>query len=286
MSDVITIPSRSGSLTIDFENQKLIYDRGGTVAETAGLLPMVINMNEITDIELRKPSFTKLGACNIIVNGIRYVTAGKPYDMTQFTASNKSDFAVLESALRRILSDYNLSGFKEDQSVLAPQEVYDGPKDDGVIYKFTNNSNSTLRVYEDYIIIKHSGVINALSKGGAKGEKRINYNAISALEYKKASTIAPDVIQFSLYGSDRGGGNLSAAGDENSIMFDAGKNQLTQEIVDYIERRRTELSKPQASQVIQAVSPAEELKKMKELLDMGIITQEEFDAKKKQLLGL
>ena len=29
-----------------------------------------------------------------------------------------------------------------------------------------------------------------------------------------------------------------------------------------------------------------ELKKMKELLDMGIITQEEFDAKKKQLLGL
>ena len=31
---------------------------------------------------------------------------------------------------------------------------------------------------------------------------------------------------------------------------------------------------------------AEELKKMKELLDMGIITQEEFDAKKKQLLGL
>ena len=34
------------------------------------------------------------------------------------------------------------------------------------------------------------------------------------------------------------------------------------------------------------VGSMEELKKMKELLDMGIITQEEFDAKKKQLLGL
>ena len=33
-------------------------------------------------------------------------------------------------------------------------------------------------------------------------------------------------------------------------------------------------------------SNAEELKKYKELLDMGVITQEEFDAKKKQLLGL
>ena len=35
-----------------------------------------------------------------------------------------------------------------------------------------------------------------------------------------------------------------------------------------------------------AVSNAEELKKYKELLDGGVITQEEFDAKKKQLLGL
>lgn len=32
--------------------------------------------------------------------------------------------------------------------------------------------------------------------------------------------------------------------------------------------------------------PYEEIKKVKELLDMGIITQEEFDEKKKQLLGL
>lgn len=35
-----------------------------------------------------------------------------------------------------------------------------------------------------------------------------------------------------------------------------------------------------------AVSPVEEIKKYKELLDMGILTQEEFDTKKKQLLGL
>ena len=35
-----------------------------------------------------------------------------------------------------------------------------------------------------------------------------------------------------------------------------------------------------------AAFPVEELKNLKELLDMGILTQEEFDAKKKQLLGL
>lgn len=35
-----------------------------------------------------------------------------------------------------------------------------------------------------------------------------------------------------------------------------------------------------------STSSADELKKFKDLLDSGIITQEEFDAKKKQLLGL
>ena len=35
-----------------------------------------------------------------------------------------------------------------------------------------------------------------------------------------------------------------------------------------------------------SVSAADEIKKYKELLDSGIISQEEFDAKKKQLLGL
>ena len=33
-------------------------------------------------------------------------------------------------------------------------------------------------------------------------------------------------------------------------------------------------------------SAADEILKFKELLDMGVLTQEEFDAKKKQLLGL
>jgi predicted Zn-dependent peptidase len=43
-----------------------------------------------------------------------------------------------------------------------------------------------------------------------------------------------------------------------------------------------------ATEIKQEIQPssADELKKYKELLDSGVITQEEFDAKKKQLLGL
>lgn len=45
-----------------------------------------------------------------------------------------------------------------------------------------------------------------------------------------------------------------------------------------------EMQKANNSQPV--TSSADELKKFKELLDMGVINQEEFDAKKKQLLGL
>lgn len=36
----------------------------------------------------------------------------------------------------------------------------------------------------------------------------------------------------------------------------------------------------------ETISSADEIKKFKELLDEGVLTQEEFDAKKKELLGL
>jgi len=46
------------------------------------------------------------------------------------------------------------------------------------------------------------------------------------------------------------------------------------------------IPQPQPQEALPAVDPIAEIKKFKELLDMGIISQEEFAAKKKQLLGL
>ena len=55
---------------------------------------------------------------------------------------------------------------------------------------------------------------------------------------------------------------------------------------DITEMKKGEVAQPQNSAAAPTTSPVEEIKKYKELLDMGILTQEEFDAKKKQLLGL
>ncbi|MBR0536250.1 MAG: SHOCT domain-containing protein [Clostridia bacterium] len=74
-------------------------------------------------------------------------------------------------------------------------------------------------------------------------------------------------------------------------------NHYADKIVDYsrcpschsnniTEIKEGEVSQKTPTAPVQTVSAADELKKLKELLDMDIITQEEFDAKKKQLLGL
>ena len=63
-------------------------------------------------------------------------------------------------------------------------------------------------------------------------------------------------------------------------------------IYKYVDKRISESKSAKSNStqsttvVQQALSTADELKKFKELLDIGVITQEEFDAKKKQLLGL
>ena len=58
-----------------------------------------------------------------------------------------------------------------------------------------------------------------------------------------------------------------------------------QDFVEYVEDRiGKKESTPAAAP--QATDNLEELKKLKELLDMEAITKEEYEAKKKELLGL
>ena len=60
-------------------------------------------------------------------------------------------------------------------------------------------------------------------------------------------------------------------------------------ILSFIKRsvvQKTEKEEFQVINNLHETSNADELKKYKELLDSGVITQEEFDAKKKQLLNL
>lgn len=82
---------------------------------------------------------------------------------------------------------------------------------------------------------------------------------------------------------------VSVATSSGRISFLAVKNSA--EIFEkvnalLVERQKKQKETASSQSASPAVSSADELKKFKELLDMGVITQEEFDAKKKELLGL
>lgn len=57
-------------------------------------------------------------------------------------------------------------------------------------------------------------------------------------------------------------------------------------ILGFLKRSTLIAGHPVIAEVKPSISQADELKKYKDLLDSGAITQEEFDTKKKQLLGL
>lgn len=154
-------------------------------------------------------------------------------------------------------------------------------------YLLTSKTGSKLEVYDEYVILYFMPVgslVANIARGGNTGGKQIDIADITSIQFKEPSGIAVGFIQFSYAGSiDRKDGVTGAVNDENSIIVD--NNNLTQarEVVQYLEERRRSLRN---GTQVQPISSADEIAKFKKLLDDGVITQEEFDAKKKQLLGL
>ena len=152
----------------------------------------------------------------------------------------------------------------------------------GVKYKL-EGVNGQLTVYENKIVIERNNLQGFLGQGLA-GTKTIPMSAIQSVQFRKGGAIR-GFIQFTVIGGiEKQGGVSAAVNDENSVILTKECNELAQEITNYIENKILEHSTP--TTVVQQMSVADELKKFNDLLDRGVISQEEFEAKKKQLLGL
>ncbi|MCM3316692.1 DUF4429 domain-containing protein [Rummeliibacillus stabekisii] len=150
-------------------------------------------------------------------------------------------------------------------------------------FEFKSNGKFTVSVDEHYVKIQPKGFANFVNKGGSKGEKSIPIKSITAIQFKEPG-MTTGYIQFAYSGStETKGGSLSAVKDENSITFNKKELAQAKEFVELIESYR---QIENTASIQPAASVADELKKFKELLDEGILTQEEFDAKKKQLLNI
>jgi hypothetical protein len=119
---------------------------------------------------------------------------------------------------------------------------------------------------------------------GLKGDKRIPYSSITAVQFKRAGLI-DGYIQFTLAGGNESrGGVLAASRDENSVCFN--NNKLFEKARDEIEKRfgvqRIVVQATAPAPTVQ--SAADQLDKLAGLVDRGMLTKEEFEEQKRALL--
>lgn len=173
-----------------------------------------------------------------------------------------------------------------------------GMEESDMLYEF-RGYDGQIELYENKIIIKRKGFARA-TRGFTLGDKEIYLSSITGIQVKKPG-VRDGYIQFLVSGSQevKGKGMKKAAKDENTVLFMAMEGGLDPnakynealELKHRIELLKVQASSPvnvQATQTVQtgtAAGAADELLKFKELLDAGVITEEEFAAKKAQLLG-
>lgn len=155
---------------------------------------------------------------------------------------------------------------------------------DHVILSLKSNGKYTIEVDSNCIKVTQKGVKNMLIKG-LSGTKTYPFSSLTSIQFKEPG-FTTGYLQFILMGSvENKHGVSGAVNDENTILFVKKELPLMLELKEYIEFKiNTKAADNNVDN--RAYSEADEILKYKKLLDAGILTQEEFDAKKKQLLGL
>lgn len=123
--------------------------------------------------------------------------------------------------------------------------------------------------------LAEEGISGSLKIWGVNSKLNIPLDNISSLYVKE-----------SIWDKIRSGKTLVIASSSGSVKFRCVQNadEFVENVNNLTEKRKNATKAP--SSAANQVSSADELKKFKELLDAGAISQEEYDSKKKQLLGL
>ncbi len=163
----------------------------------------------------------------------------------------------------------------------------------GAIYAVKGAVGKNLVVYENKCVISTKATVRSVIAGNfSDGEKTIYFSDLTGIQFKKGSAVLLGYLQFETAStqSNRRGNNWGANYEsENSFTFEAIMNELMEEISRFVQEKLEEIKdgkSKNSTTVIQQTSVTDEILNLKKLLDMGVITQEEFEAKKKELLGL
>ena len=160
------------------------------------------------------------------------------------------------------------------------------------LHEVKSVTGQVLKIYDDHIELTQKGARGVLTQG-LQGSKSIYFSDISSVQFKNCGWTA-GFFEFTFSGGiDRKGGSFSGALNDNRFSFGkptiGAAKKLAKEmetVNNDLQRLLREYKSVPAAGGSQQISNADEILKFKQLLDMGTISEEEFEAKKKQLLGI
>lgn len=151
---------------------------------------------------------------------------------------------------------------------------------------FDGRNGGSVELLDNVLVIRRKGVASFLTQG-LKGEKRIPYASITSVQFKEAG-FTTGYIQFGVAGGiESGRGVWDATTDENTVLFTKDAAGDFRRLRDLVEER-AEACRSGATAPVNSVAPAnlgEELTRLADLRDRGVLTEEEFATQKNRLLG-
>ena len=177
------------------------------------------------------------------------------------------------------------NGFSAKNNTIAPENGIEAPPDGALMQMI--GANGILTLYRDRITIKRRGIRGALGHGFFQGVKEIMLSSITAIQLKKAGILTVGYIQFSVLGGVESRRGLNeAVDDENTVTFDSPQTKTAEAIKNKIYELQNQAKGNNGviQNIVNQVSGADEILKYKQLLDAGVLTQEEFDRKKQEIL--
>jgi hypothetical protein len=139
------------------------------------------------------------------------------------------------------------------------------------------------------VLTVEDGVIISTNKGQSE---RFPIRMMQSITFREGKFLSDGALAFKI-GSNTGSLNLGMGigiglGGQKIFLFHERENEKARQIHKYIcdFQEHPDTAEQESPKVQSVVAVADEIRELKSLLDDGIITQEDFDAKKKQLLGI
>jgi hypothetical protein len=118
-------------------------------------------------------------------------------------------------------------------------------------------------------------------------EKEILLTSVSSIQLRKPGWFRPGFVEFAFAGGQEGHGRQGVGGlHENTVFFRRRERAQFEAIREAIYKQINAIRHLGAGAPVAQVSAADEIEKLASLKARGLLTEEEFAAKKRQILGL